>query len=176
MTHQVRRNHVPTSVSLNSANIQWDVLTFFAILEPSFVACFVDMLEPIRVREFVSSNCLQRLFWTHRFPMNSTVRFLYVTITTAYQSHDQFRDFGFKSTSFEIVTGRNIIPLLFVNRKNIRMFFHWIRLNFQLLRMNSSLLHDTCISAEPASLFFAKDLSNPICSSNSELAGLWSDH
>ena len=33
------------------------------------------------------------------------------------------------------------------------------------------MLHDTSIFVEPSSLFFAIDLSNPICSNNSELAG-----
>ena len=45
MTHWFRRDHVPTSVSLNSANFQSDVLRVFAMLEPRLVASYCDVLK-----------------------------------------------------------------------------------------------------------------------------------
>ena len=51
------------------------------------------------------------------------------------------------------------------------MIVHWIRLNFQLLRMSFLAV---AFLLNRISLFFDTDLSNPKCSTNSELAGLWS--
>ena len=56
MTHEFRREHVPTSVSLNSSNFQLHVLRVFAMLEPGFVAFFVDMLKPMRCVRLLSET------------------------------------------------------------------------------------------------------------------------
>ena len=89
MAHQLRRYHVPTSGSLNSANVQQDVSGILATLELSFGAAFVNLLKPITVREFGPSSLLKCLsqFWTHQIPMNSCFSLMLIIMT--YQSHDE---------------------------------------------------------------------------------------
>ena len=76
MTHQLRRYHVPTSVSLKGTNVQQDVSGISAILEPGLVASSVDMLKPIGIREVASASFAKResQFWTHRFQINEQRR------------------------------------------------------------------------------------------------------
>ena len=63
MIHQFRRDHVPTGVSFNSANIQQNVIRVFAILKPGFVAPLVDLPKPIGIREAVSHMKRVSQFW-----------------------------------------------------------------------------------------------------------------
>ena len=82
VTHRLKRYQVPTNVSLNSTNVQYDVSRVLAILEPRVVDFFVvNFMKPIRVKEFLPSNL---------FPMNSALCFPFVLIIMAYQSNDQF--------------------------------------------------------------------------------------
>ena len=62
-------------------------------------------------------------FGARRIPMNSAVCFSSVLIITTYKSHFQFWNFGFKSMSFEMFVGKNVIPLPFFC---IRNNFFWI--------------------------------------------------
>ena len=57
MIHQFRRD--PTSVSLNSANIQQNVIRVFAILKPGFVGLLVDVLKLIGIREAASASLIK---------------------------------------------------------------------------------------------------------------------
>ena len=95
-----------------------EFLEILSILEPRFVASFMDVSKPIRIREFSSSWLLKCFphFWIRRIPMNSAVRFSFILIIMPHYSHEQFRDSGLKRISIKRLTGRNIIPLPFPNR------------------------------------------------------------
>ena len=56
MTHQFRRCHIPTSVSLNCTNVHQGIMGILAVLEPRLVASFIYVLKPIFV-----FFCLQML-------------------------------------------------------------------------------------------------------------------
>ena len=47
MTDQLKRYQIPTSVSMNSTNVQQNASGIRAILEPSFANSFVNILKPI---------------------------------------------------------------------------------------------------------------------------------
>ena len=61
MIHELKRDHVSSSVPLNGANIQQSVAGVLAILKSCLIASFPDMIDPIRIRR----RCVHLLSETH---------------------------------------------------------------------------------------------------------------
>ena len=129
----------------------------YEVIFPSLRNHSVNVLKPIGVREFVPSSFLKCFSQFLLEPSNSNeqrrsnvfpLKFLWPRMSFHFLS-------SIKTTSSEwLYTG-------FVRIFNC---FAWV----------SSMPSDGSVFVEPGSLFFAKHLSDPTCSSNSELAGLWS--
>ena len=136
MTHHIRRDHVPSSVSWNSANIQQNVVGNLAMLEPVFFAPFLKYAQAKLNQRRCSLKCFPQ-FCTDRFAMHNTIRFSFFLVMVAHQLHTQVRDSGFQSMPFEVFIDRNVSPSSFCTwNKFFGMIVHQIRLNCWLRRMS----------------------------------------
>ena len=100
MTHQVTRDHVPSSVSWNSANVQQNVVGNLSMLEPVFCSLLNYARAKLNQRR-CSLKCVPQ-FWTDRFAMNNTISFSFFLVMVAHQLH----------TMFEILNSK-VCPLKF---------------------------------------------------------------